>query len=99
MTKTLPACHLSRITALRLTAALQAHVSNGRFLTVMGFTRTACGLHPHVLIIDGTLHNMIPTLRETILRRLCSKDEPWSVVFVSNDPNLTPHVDRRIIID
>jgi hypothetical protein len=42
---------------------------------------------------------MHPTMRETILRRLCSKDEPWSVVFVSNDPNLTPHVDRRIIID
>ncbi|MDP3090650.1 MAG: ATP-binding cassette domain-containing protein [Nitrospira sp.] len=54
---------------------------------------------PQILIFDGIIHNMHPTMRETILRRLCSKDEPWSVVFVSNDPNLTPHVDRRIIID
>ncbi len=54
---------------------------------------------PQILIFDGIIHNMQPTLRETVLRRLCSKDEPWSVIFVSNDPNLTPHVDRRIILD
>lgn len=54
---------------------------------------------PQVLIFDGIIHNMQPTMRETLLRRLCSKDEPWSVIFVSNDPNLTPHVDRRIILD
>ncbi len=54
---------------------------------------------PQILIFDGILHTMQPALRETILRRLCSKDEPWSVIFVSNDPNLTPHVDRRIILD
>jgi len=41
---------------------------------------------PHVLIVDGTLHSMVPSLREVILRRLCSKDDPWSVVFVTNDP-------------
>ena len=54
---------------------------------------------PKVLIFDGILHDMSPAIRETILRRLCSKDEPWSVIFVSNDPNLTPHVDRRIILE
>ncbi|MBU6479439.1 MAG: ATP-binding cassette domain-containing protein [Nitrospirae bacterium] len=54
---------------------------------------------PQILIFDGIIHNLQPTMRETILRRLCSKDEPWSVIFVSNDPNLTPHVDRRIILD
>ena len=54
---------------------------------------------PQILIFDGIIHTMQPTLRETVLRRLCSKDEPWSVIFVSNDPNLTPHVDRRIILD
>jgi len=53
-------------------------------------------IRPQLLIIDGTLHNMIPTLRDTILRRLCSKDEPWSVVFATNDPTFTSHVDRRI---
>lgn len=54
---------------------------------------------PQILIFDGIIHNLQPTMRETVLRRLCSKDEPWSVIFVSNDPNLTPHVDRRIILD
>jgi ABC-type multidrug transport system fused ATPase/permease subunit len=55
--------------------------------------------HPHILIFEGTLHNMLPSLREVILRRLCSKDEPWSVIFVSNDPTFTAHVDRRIILE
>ncbi|OGW48720.1 MAG: hypothetical protein A2V62_12590 [Nitrospirae bacterium RBG_19FT_COMBO_58_9] len=54
---------------------------------------------PQILIFDGIIHTMHPAMRETVLRRLCSKDEPWSVIFVSNDPNLTPHVDRRIILD
>ena len=54
---------------------------------------------PHILIFDGILHDMQLTMRETVLRRLCSKDEPWSVIFVSNDPGLTPHVDRRIMLD
>jgi hypothetical protein len=52
-----------------------------------------------MLIFDGIIHNMQPALRETILRRLCSKEESWSVIFVSNDPNLTPHVDRRIVLN
>jgi putative ABC transport system ATP-binding protein len=54
---------------------------------------------PQIMIFDGTLHTLQPVLRETLLRRLCSKDEPWSVIFVSNDPNLTPHVDRRLILE
>ncbi|HET9607634.1 MAG TPA: ATP-binding cassette domain-containing protein [Nitrospira sp.] len=54
---------------------------------------------PQIMIFDGTLHNLQPVLRETLLRRLCSKDEPWSVIFVSNDPNLTPHIDRRLILE
>ncbi|BCA54846.1 putative ABC-type transport system, ATPase and permease component [Nitrospira sp. KM1] len=54
---------------------------------------------PQILVFDGILHNLQPNLRETIIRRLCSKDEPWSVIFVSNDPNLTPHVDRRVILE
>jgi putative ABC transport system ATP-binding protein len=54
---------------------------------------------PHVLIVDGTLHSMAPSVREVILRRLCSKDEPWSIIFVSNDPTFTTHVDRRITLE
>jgi ABC-type bacteriocin/lantibiotic exporter with double-glycine peptidase domain len=54
---------------------------------------------PQVIILDGTLHPIHPLKRETILRRLCSKEEPWSVVFISNDPSLTAHVDRRVVVD
>lgn len=53
---------------------------------------------PQILIFDGLLHNMHPVQRETLLRRLCSKEEPWSVVFISNDPTLTPYIDRRVEI-
>ena len=54
--------------------------------------------HPQVLVFDGLIHSMDPSMRETILRRLCSKDETWSVIFVSTDPNLTAHADRRIML-
>jgi putative ABC transport system ATP-binding protein len=53
---------------------------------------------PQVLIFDGLIHSFEPSLRERVLRRLCSKDEPWSVIFVSTDPNLTDHADRRIML-
>jgi len=54
---------------------------------------------PQLLIFDGTLHSLHPTTRETVLRRLCSKEEPWSVIFISNDPTLSAHVDRRFMLD
>lgn len=54
---------------------------------------------PSLLILDGSLHNMEPHLRQTLLRRLCSKEEPWSVVFVSNDPTIAEFVERRVRLD
>jgi len=54
---------------------------------------------PQLLIFDGSLHNIEPTTRLTLLRRLCSKEEPWSVIFVSNDPDMAPLVDRRVILE
>ena len=54
---------------------------------------------PQILILDGTLMSIAPSTRETILRRLCSKDESWSVIFVSNDSTLVSHVDRRVVLD
>ncbi len=53
---------------------------------------------PPLLIFDGTLHNVEPGLRQTILRRLCSKDESWSVVFVTNDPGIKDYVDRCLAL-
>jgi putative ABC transport system ATP-binding protein len=54
---------------------------------------------PHVLIVEGTLHSMAPSLREVMVRRLCSKDEPWSVIFLSNDPAFASYVDRQITLE
>ncbi|MEK7294071.1 MAG: ATP-binding cassette domain-containing protein, partial [Nitrospirota bacterium] len=56
-------------------------------------------MRPQILILDGTLHSMLPAMRETILRRLCSKEEPWSVIFVSTDPSLVAHVARRSMLE
>lgn len=55
-------------------------------------------IRPQVLIFDGTLHSMHQATRDTILRRLCSKEESWTVIFVSNDPALIPHVNRRVFL-
>lgn len=54
---------------------------------------------PQLLVFDGMIHDMEPTLRDGILQRICSKDEPWTVIFVSNDPTLTSYVDCRIALD
>ncbi len=54
---------------------------------------------PPLLIFDGTLHNMEPRLRQILLRRLCSKDEPWAAIFVTNDSSIGAYVDRQIIIE
>jgi ABC-type bacteriocin/lantibiotic exporter with double-glycine peptidase domain len=53
---------------------------------------------PQLLIFDGTLHNMEPDLRQVLLRRLCSKEEAWSVIFVTNDPSIGEYVDRRVML-
>ncbi|MDE3218070.1 MAG: hypothetical protein KGO23_01710 [Nitrospirota bacterium] len=55
-----------------------------------------------VLVVSGqggvwATHDMEPGLRQILLRRLCSKDESWSVIFVSNDPTIGEFVDRRFL--
>ena len=53
---------------------------------------------PPLLIFDGTLHNMEPSLRQVLLRRLCSKEEPWAAIFVTNDPALRDYADRSVAL-
>ena len=53
---------------------------------------------PQLLVFNGSLHNIEPGLRLTLLRRLCSKEEAWSLVFVSNDPEIAQLVERRVIL-
>ena len=53
---------------------------------------------PPLVIFDGTLHNMEPSLRQVLLRRLCSKEEPWVAIFVTNDPALKEYADRSVAV-
>ncbi|MGQ0811017.1 MAG: ATP-binding cassette domain-containing protein [Nitrospiraceae bacterium] len=55
-------------------------------------------IRPRLLILDGTLYGLVPALREVILRRMCSKEEPWTVIFVTDDPHFDKHVDHRIVV-
>lgn len=99
--------------ALRLTqlqdevAALPLGINSdisafGKVLTPTHILRTLLARaiigRPQLLIFDGMMHDMQPALRDTILRRICSKEVAWTVIFVSNDPNLSPHVDRCITL-
>jgi putative ABC transport system ATP-binding protein len=54
---------------------------------------------PPLLIFDGTLHNMEPEVRRILLRRLCSKEESWTAIFVTNDPAIDAFVDRRVLVE
>lgn len=78
-------------------SSLDTHLSMSQILRLL--VARAIVTRPQLLIFDGTLHNMLPATRELLLRRLCAKDEPWSVVFISNDPTFSTHVDRRVSIN
>jgi ABC-type bacteriocin/lantibiotic exporter with double-glycine peptidase domain len=56
-------------------------------------------IHPQLIIFDGTLTSLLPVTRQVILRRLCAKDQTWSVVFVSDDLTFTEYVDRSVIVN
>ena len=78
-------------------SSLDTNLSMSQILRLL--MARAIVIRPQLLIFDGTLHNMLPATREVLLRRLCAKDEPWSVIFLSNDPNFSAFVDRRISLD
>jgi ABC-type multidrug transport system fused ATPase/permease subunit len=76
--------------------------ARGRLLTRSQVLRLlvarAIAIRPQFLVFDGSLHDVEPDLRATILRRLCSKEEPWSLAFVSNDPAIASVVERRVTL-
>ena len=56
-----------------------------------------------MLVVSGqsgvrATHDMEPGLRQILLRRLRSKDESWSVIFVSDDPTIGEFVERRVLV-
>jgi hypothetical protein len=80
-----------------------AVVAGGKLFTKSQILRLlvarAIVTRPLLLVFDGALHNMEPSLRQILLRRLCSKEECWSAIFVTNDPAIGEYVDRRIIVE
>jgi putative ABC transport system ATP-binding protein len=58
----------------------------------------AVATHPSILILEGSLQGIPTALRERILRRLCSKEEPWSVICVSTDPTFTLPAARHLTL-
>ena len=62
-------------------------------------TARAIVARPQLLVLDGGLPSVPKTQREIILRRICSKEEPWTVVVVTNEPEVLIQVDRRIVVE
>jgi len=69
--------------------------TNSQILRIL--VARAIVIRPQLLIMDS-LRSIAPALRDTLLRRLCGKEEPWSVIIASSDPGLAEHVDRRLIL-
>lgn len=53
---------------------------------------------PSVLLLEGGLPGLDGLLRESILRRLVSKDTPWSVILIVCDPHLALYAERRLVL-
>ncbi|MCO6440883.1 MAG: ABC transporter ATP-binding protein [Nitrococcus mobilis] len=51
---------------------------------------------PPIVILDGALYEIRSGVREAILRRLCSPDQPWSVVIVTTHPEIRELVQHCI---
>lgn len=73
-----------------------AQYTKSQILRIM--VARAIVMRPPLLIFDGTLHNVEPDVRQVLLRRLCSKEESWTAIFVTNDPAIGTYVDRRVIV-
>ena len=61
-------------------------------------TARAIVVRPQLLVLDGGLLSVPKSHREIILRRLCSKEEPWTLVIVTNEPEVSGQVERRIVV-
>lgn len=73
------------------------HFTKSQILRIL--VARAIVTRPPLLIFDGTLHNVEPSPRQILLRRLCSKEESWSAIFVTNDAAIGNYVERRVIQD
>jgi len=51
-----------------------------------------------LILIVATLYSMLSASHVVILRRRCSKDEAWSIIFDSNGARFMFYLNRRITV-
>ncbi len=53
---------------------------------------------PRLLILDGALREIQPSIREAILGRLCAPEAPWTLVILTTDPLIETYVQRLVTL-
>lgn len=56
----------------------------------------AIAQRPPLLILDGGLYELRSDVRDTVLRRICAPEAPWSVVIVTTHADIKTFVQRCI---
>ena len=51
---------------------------------------------PRLLLIEDDLSMFDPADRDNLLHELTSKDAPWTLVLVSNDPSVQARCERHL---
>jgi putative ABC transport system ATP-binding protein len=53
---------------------------------------------PKLLIVDGDLHELLPLERESILKKLCQPEQPWTLIIVSRNPDVKTFVQQSLLL-
>ena len=54
---------------------------------------------PKLVIVDGGLHEIFASQRESILNAICDTKYPWTVVIVTTDSNIQKFVQHSIVLE
>ncbi len=54
---------------------------------------------PKLVIVDGGLHEIFASRRESILNAICDTKYPWTVVIVTTDSNIKKFVQHSIVLE
>ncbi|MGP0591621.1 ATP-binding cassette domain-containing protein [Nitrospira sp. T9] len=54
---------------------------------------------PKLVIIDGGLHEIFSSRRESIMNAICDTKYPWTIVIVTTDSNIKKFVQHSIVLE
>ncbi len=54
---------------------------------------------PKLVIVDGGLHEILASRRESILNAICATEHPWTVVIVTTDHTIKKFVQHSIVLE